>query len=190
MRSGTKAIAAVVLGLVVVGCASGATPAPATPASEPTGAAPTQSGPGATPEPGSTDGPTAQPTQGGGSSAGVCELVPAAELETILGKPVVLSVVAGPPDTCDVQSDGAPIAAFVFMEGPSFGFAFDAWAADPSAEDVPGIGDHTVYVADSELLIVQRGDRLFSVSVYDSEIATDVRVQMMKDIGRAAAGRM
>ena len=76
------------------------------------------------------------------------------------------------------------------MEGPNFRFAFDAWAADPSAEDLPGIGDRAVYVADSELLIVKRGDRLLSIGVYDVDVELADRVEMMKEIARVAAGRM
>lgn len=176
-------IGTLVLSAALVAC--GGTGGDASPGAQtpgPTGAQPTQGGSAPTAAP--------DPTQGVGTSAGVCELVTADELASILGKPVVLEVLAGPPDTCDVQSDGAPIAAFVFMEGPNFGFAFDAWASDPSAEDVAGIGDRAVFVVDSELMIVKRGDRLVSISVYDVDVPVADRTEMMKDIARVAAGRM
>jgi len=176
---------------VFAACASGASP---TPVPADGGATPSPAG-GASTVPATetpstaTSAPT-DPPGGGGTAVGVCELVTADEVGGIVGKTVVMAVVAGPPDTCDIQADGAPIAAFVFMEGPSFGFAFDAWAADPSAVDVPGIGDRAVYVAASELLIVKRGDRLFSIAVYDVDLELDQRTEMMKAIARLAANRM
>jgi len=191
MRTGVWVVGTIILGVGILGCSGAGGPASAgaqTPGA--TGAEPTQGGSVPTSAPVGSDAPTVEPTQGGGPSLGVCELVTADELATIVGKPVVLAVLAGPPDTCDVQSNDAPIAAFVFMRGPEFAFAFDAWASDPSAEDVPGIGDGTVYVADSQLVIVKRGDALFSVSVYDVDVAISGRLEMMKEIARIAAARM
>ena len=190
MRNRSWLIGTAILCTAILGCSGGGGASPGAGTPGPATAEPTQGGSGPPADPGAGASPVTDPTPAGGTAVGVCELVTSEELASILGKPVTLVVLPGPPDTCDVGSNDAPIAAFVFMEGPSFGFAFDAWASDPSAEDVGGIGDRAVYVAASELFIVKRGDRLFSVSVYDVDVALDARVQMMKDIAKIAAGRM
>lgn len=196
MRLGTKAIATLFLGVALAGCTGGAggEGSPAAPTPGPTAGQPTDPGPQLTPEPGAGDTPAPQPTQGGGGqAAGVCELVTEDELTTLFGKPVVLQVLpgVGGADTCDVQANDAPIAAFVYM--PPAGtnsFVFDAWASDPSAEDVAGIGDRAIYVGAQELFVVTKSTAIFSVAVYDVDITDADRVELMRQIGALAAARM
>lgn len=179
------------------GGGGGASPAQRPAASSAPATAPATSAPAT--EPGATEAPeaTANGTPasgggGGGTAAGVCNLVTADELAGILGaSSVKLQVLAGPPDTCDIQSgDGAPLAATVLM-GTGGKMAFDAWAANAGTRDVPGLGERAVFVPDSQLLLALVGDTVFSVAVFDDgSRSEDERVELMRQIAAIAVGRM
>jgi hypothetical protein len=134
---------------------------------------------------------------GGGPATGVCELVTADELRGILGVSVRLTLFAGPPDTCDIQStDGAPLAATVLtagMSGVSASFVFDAFAGSPTASQVSGIGEKAAYDPSQGVLLVLKNGAVLSIAVFDDGSgSTDeaTRLDQMKQIGAAAAGRM
>jgi hypothetical protein len=131
---------------------------------------------------------------GGGPAAGVCELVTADELQGILGVSVSLHVLAGPPDTCDIQStDGAPLAATVLtvMSAQTASAVFDAYAAAPGAESFAGIGDEAAYDPSQQVLVVRKADKLLTVAVFDDGTSDEAaRLELMKQIASTAAGRM
>lgn len=142
----------------------------------------------------SSAGVAPEPPVGGGQAGDVCALVTADELGDILGQPVRTAVIAGPPDTCDIQSaDGAPLAAFVLtkMQGVSATFVFDAFAGSPTAEQISGIGEKAAYDPNQGALLVLANGAVLSVAVFDDGTAgADVILDLMKRIGSAAAGRM
>ena len=192
MRDGIRFLATMGLALVVViGCGgSGGTPGPAatTASSGTTATSGATAGPGATASAAAaaTDQPSAD---GGGGATGVCALVTADELAGILGVPVTTRVLAGPPDTCDIQADGAPIAAFVLT--PSGGGAvYSAYAADPAATTIPGMGDKAAYSPTAQLLVILKGDTLLSMAAFDPDKTPEERLELLKKIGAIAAGRM
>ena len=165
------------------------------------GASPDGGGPGAssgsggTPTagvggPGGASQPAATLTSGGGSGAGVCDLATKDELEAALGlSPVVTSVIAGPPDTCDIQVDNAPTAAIVYtLSGGAAVFQVLSLAAD--AHPVSGIGDKAFYSDETRYFVVLKGDRMISISVVDSNLTADQQAAAREAIARAAAPRM
>jgi hypothetical protein len=152
--------------------------ATAAPALAATSAAPTVEVP-----PTAAAGPT-QPSSGGGTAKGVCELVTVEELAEIFGvASVTTTVFAGPPDTCSVDSDtGDPLVAWSYSVTQST-VVFQALASDPSAVEVDGIGDQAAIVENTGLLVL-KGDSLIVVAVQSGE------VEIAKEVGAAAAGRM
>ncbi len=182
--------------LVLAACGSGA------PSGAPidTGDTTTQgSSQPATPTPGVGD-PSPVETAGGGGGGGtgdVCGLVSPDELAGILGaESVVLAVIAGPPDTCDIQTgDGAPLGATVLTTSDSIGGAavsitFDVWAGASDSVDVSGLGDRATYSPSSLLLLVLKGDALLSIALFDDGRSEEERLELMKQIAVIAAGRM
>ena len=138
---------------------------------------------------------TAPEQPAGGSGAGdVCALLTEDELGGILGQAVRTTLIAGPPDTCDVQSaDGAPLAAFVLtnMQGVSASMVFDAFAGTPTAEQITGIGEKAAYDPNQGALVVLKNGAVLSVAVFDDGTADAGEiVDLMKQIGSIAAGRM
>jgi hypothetical protein len=194
----------IAVGVVVLSIASacGGGGTSATPAPNPTAAAGASQGVVAAPSeavvPGAasaapSDAPAAEPG-GGGAAGGVCDLVTADELEGILGSAVSLTVFAGPPDTCDIQStDGAPLAATVLtvMSNAAASAVFDAYAGAPGAEAINGMGDKAAYDPAQAVLVVLKADRVLSIAVFDDGSGDEAaRLELMKQIGSIAAGRM
>ncbi len=186
--------------LVVAACGGGSTGAATNPAEVPTAEAsgPTESVAGsggeASAEPTVAQPATDAPAPGGGAAGNVCELVTEGELAGIFGTQVSTLVLAGPPDTCDIQSaDGAPLAATVFTTSDAFpaSAVYDAYLADPSATEINGIGDKAAYSDVAELFLVLKGDKLLSISVFDDGTKDKAaRFDLMKQLAQVAAGRM
>jgi hypothetical protein len=128
---------------------------------------------------------------GGGSTAGVCDLVTVSELEGILGlSPVTTEAFPGASETCDIQADGAPIGAFVLtrVAGP---YVYDAFAGDAGSTAISGLGDKAAFNPNQGLLVIAKGDGVLSIAVYDDGTKSEAeRVELMKAIGSIAAGRM
>jgi hypothetical protein len=117
-------------------------------------------------------------------------LVSAAEYERIFGvSGVTTAVVAGPPDTCDVQADGAPLAALVIVTTGGQAI-FNAWASDPDGEEIPGLGDRALYSPQSLLLVVLRGDTALSMAALDESRSEEERLEFMKEAMAIAVGRL
>jgi hypothetical protein len=112
------------------------------------------------------------------------------EMAGILGVAVATQVVAGPPDTCDIQSaDGAPLAAIVWMQQGG-GLAFDAWASSTGITEIPGIGERAIYEPSSQLILVKKGDQVVTVAVFDDGSGSpEARQELQTKIAQAAAGR-
>ena len=89
----------------------------------------------------------------------------AEELAGIFNVPsVTTEVLAGPPDNCIVTSDaGDPLTAWSLSLDQAK-TVFDALAADPSAIDVPGIGDKAAIVQNTGLLVL-KGNSLIVISI-------------------------
>jgi len=182
----------VCLGLVIAsGCGGGAAtqePAPGGDTPE-TSAAPTEL-PGSSPTEAAPA--SADPGEGGGSSGTTdpCALVTAAEYERIFGvSGVTTAVVAGPPDTCDVQADGAPLAALVIVT-TSGQAIFSAWASDPDGVEIPGLGDRALYSPQALLLVVLKGDTALSMAALDESRTEEERLELMKEAMSIAVGRL
>lgn len=188
MRDRIRRSALIGLGLfVVMGCSGGGAAATAAGSQ----AAPPSAAPGGAsqaPAPSVAGVPTKAPG-GGGTTAGVCSLVTTDELAKILGVPVTTRVLTGPPDTCDVQADGAPILAFV-LTTTGGGAVYGAYAGDPAAISISGMGDKAAYSPSSALLVVLKGDTLLSMSAFDPAKTADERLEQMKKVAAIAAGRM
>lgn len=152
-------------------------------------------GDGAPAEPADTDPPDGgAPAGGGGTATDVCGLVTGDELATILGTPVKTQVLAGPPDTCDVQStDGAPLAAFVLTNigGVSASAVYDAFAGSPTAEAISGIGEKAAYDPSQGALVTIKNGAVLTIAVFDDgNMDEAARFELMKQIASTAAGRM
>jgi hypothetical protein len=161
---------------------TGATAGPTAPASTdetPTEGTPTEGTP--------TSGPVETP--GNPSTAGVCDLVTSAELQGILGGTVTLKVIPGPPDTCDIEVDAQPSAAIVMTTGNGR-MVYDVLAAGSDAQPVSGVGDAAFYSADTQLLVVAKGSTMLSIAVTDDALADADRLDVLKQIGTLAAGRL
>ena len=164
------------------------------------GGAAGSSAPSADPAPGATAGSSAEassaptglatetPATGGGGTGGVCDLVTAEELAGVLGGSVTTQVIAGPPDTCEIKVDGAPVAAMVYTTSEA-AMIFDVWASSLDTDPVAGIGDKAMFATVNQLLIVLKGDRLISITVLNDPSA-EVRLERMKAIAAFAVGRM
>jgi hypothetical protein len=200
-RRSVPILVTLIVALAACGGGSGATSGPTTSAAGPgqsqaAGTEPSQAAeaPPSSEAPSSAAAAPEPPAGGGGQAGDVCALVPADELGGILGRPVRTTVIAGPPDTCDVQSaDGAPLAAFVLtnMQGVSATFVFDAFAGSPTAEQISGIGEKAAYDPNQGALVVLKNGAVLSIAVFDDGTAgADVVLGLMKQIGSAAAGRM
>jgi hypothetical protein len=134
---------------------------------------------------------------GGGGVADVCALVTNDELASVFGQATTTEVFVGPPDTCQVgTTDGAGLAAFVLargMGGVSASFVYDSFASSPTATEIGGIGEKAAYDSSQGALVVLKNDAVLTVSVFDDGSgSTDEasRLDQMKQIGSAAAGRM
>jgi hypothetical protein len=135
------------------------------------------------------------PAGGSGNVAvDVCALVTEGELGGILGEPVQTIVFAGPPDTCDIQStDNAPLAAFVLttMGGVAAATVYEAFAADPGSTDIGAIGEKAAYNPTQATLVILKNGSVLTVAVFDDRTADEAaRLELMKQIGSIAAGRM
>jgi hypothetical protein len=199
MRDGIRGVAALGLGLfVVIGCSGGgggagsaSAQAPATPVAASDG---TAGGGDSTATPGAeASAPTTatEPPSGGGTAAGVCELVTADELAGIFGVPSVKTTVfPGPPDNCIVESDaGDPLTAWSLTTAQARA-VFDAFASDPSSVEVSGIGDKAS-IAQNTGLLVLKGDNLLVISISGgADMSEEEGIEASKQIGAIAAGRL
>jgi len=157
-----------------------ASPAPSQPA---TSEAPASEAPAATPDE-TTSG-------GGGTAAGVCDLVTADELAGIFGVPfVTTTVLAGPPDNCIVNSGaGDPLAAWSLSTAQAK-VVFDSLASDPATVELTGIGDKAAIVQNTGILVL-KGDALLIVSISGGSGASEEEaLEISKRIATIAAGRM
>jgi hypothetical protein len=168
-------------------------------ASEPAGGAVT------TPEPAASDAggggtgseetaPPVDPPAGGGGTAGdACQLVTADELERVFGgSGYTLQVIEGVSQTCDIQRDSAPFMAISLIDDPqSAGPIYEAWATDAGATTIGGLGDRAVYAPTNAILVIQHGERVVSLALFDDGTTTeDERIQKLTEIGGAVAGRL
>jgi len=128
---------------------------------------------------------------GGGTAAGVCELVTADELAQIFNVPSVkTTVIPGPPDNCIVESDtGDPLTAWSLTSAQA-GAVFDAFTSDPATIEVSGVGDKAAIVENTGLLVL-KGDNLLVISISGgADLSGDDAIAASKQIGAFAAGRM
>ena len=194
MRAPVRWLAMLAVGVVVVsacgGGGGGTSSEPSQPASSvAASAAPSEGAASTEPSVAPSAASSAEPSTGG-AAGGVCELVTASELDDIFGvSGITTRVLAGPPDTCDVQLDDAPIAALTFLTTDA-SFVFDAFAADPSSQDLSGIGDRAIYFPTNNIVAVLVGDGMVSVSAFATDRTPEQNVELMKAIAKVAASRM
>ncbi len=196
MRRLGQVVGTASVALLVIACGGGGAPAAATPSpSAASSAASSPAAGSAEPTAPASVQPSTAASSGGGSAAGVCDLVTTDELKQILGVPVTTNVLKGPPDTCDIQADNAPIAAFQLTRkdaatGLDPAFIFQAFASSPTATAISGIGDKASYSSDQQTLVVLKGDGFLSIAVSDDTKSADLKLEIMKQIGAKAASRM
>ncbi len=194
MLRSKRSVATLTLALAISACGGSAPATPPTGGVAPSAVVPTAVS-GGDPSAAAQSQPAAVasvPTSGGGGGGGggVCDLVTIAELETIFAvTAVTTAVIAGPPDTCDIQENSAPLAGFVLT--PTGGaMVFDLLAGGGDAQRVDGIGDAAFYSASTLLLAIKRGDAMLSIAVLDEGRPEAARLELMKQLGAIAAGRM
>lgn len=192
---------AILLGLTIAACGggsasvaptdpgsaatSGPTQAPATDA--PATDAPATDAP-ATNAPAATQAPAGG---GGGTAAGVCELVTPEELAEIFGVPSVkLTVFSGPPDNCIVESEsGDPLTAWSLTTAQA-ATLYAAFTTDPSTVEVSGVGDKAAIVQNTGLLVL-KGNSLLVISISGgADMSEEEGIEASKQIGALAAGRL
>lgn len=192
-----RGIAAIGLGaFIVIACGGGGASTPTTAPSPASTAASDGDaggdGAASTVVPTSVGAVTTEPADGdGGTAAGVCELVTADELAEIFNVPsVTTTVLAGPPDNCIVESDaGDPLTAWSLTVAQAK-VVFDAFTADPASIEVPGIGDSASIVQNTGLLVL-KGDSLLVISISGgADLSEEEAIEVSKQIGAVAAGRM
>jgi hypothetical protein len=186
MRDGIRQIATIGLGLVVVlGCGGGGG-GTATAGTLPPGATP-----GTSVEPGTSEEPPAseEPSGGGGTAAGVCELVTADELAGIFGvASVTTTVLAGPPDNCIVASDtGDPLTAWSLTTAQASA-VYDSVTI--GAIELPGIGDKAAIVQNMGLLVLKGGSLLVISISAGADMSDEEAIEASKEIATIAASRM
>lgn len=192
MRVHNRWLAMLTVGLFVVGACGGGGGGTSTEPSQPAASvgesvAPSEGAASTAP---STE-PSAAPSSGGGTTAGVCELVTAAELSGIFGvASVTTTVIAGPPDTCIVASDtGDPLTSWSLSRAQAQ-VVFDSLALPGQSVAVPGIGDKAAIVENTGLLVL-KGDGLLVIAISGgADVSEEEAVEASKQIGEIAAGRM
>jgi len=193
--SRTGPILAAVLGVIVAaGCGSGSTAATAaaSPSSAPVSAAPEASAEAASAMPPSAASSAAAPDSPGasGGGAGLCPLFTVDDATAVFGGTGITEQgSSGPPDTCEVDRTGAPIAVLVYT-AVGGRLAFDALSGSGDATAVPGIGDKAFSSASQQLLVVAKGDGMVAISVTDANQDSAGQMDLAKKIGKIAAGRM
>lgn len=133
------------------------------------------------------------PAGGGGTAADACGLATTAEIEGVFGVSGVTSqLIDGFPPTCDIQLESAPFMAIVLVDDPaSAGPIYEAWAADAAATAISGVGDRAVYAPSNAILVVQRGDRVASLALFDDGSRTEEeRIELLTEVAKVAAGRL
>lgn len=187
---------AIVLGLTIAACGGGsASLAPTDPGSAAT-SGPTQAlatDAPATDAP-ATDAPAATQAPaggGGGTAAGVCELVTPEELAEIFGVPSVKTTVfPGPPDNCIVESEsGDPLSAWSLTTVQA-ATLYAAFTTDPSAVEVSGVGDKAAIVQNTGLLVLKGGSLLVISISGGADMSEEEGIEASKQIGGFAAGRL
>jgi hypothetical protein len=139
-------------------------------------------------QPAASEPVASEPAAGGGGD--VCGLVTIAEVEGVFGvSGVTQGLFVGPPDTCDYQLDGAPFAAVVLTTIGATSI-FDAIAGDAASESVSGLGDRALYNSQTLNFLIQKGDRLLSISTFDPSKTDAERFELMKQMGAIADDRM
>lgn len=196
MRNGSVAL---VIGVAFLlgacgGGTTGASSATGTQAPPAATGSPTDAGTGSGGQPSAeASGPAATeaPPAGGGTAAGVCELVTPEELAGIFGvAAVTTSVVQGPPDNCIVQdSDGNPLVTWSLTTAQAAAL-YDAFTVDPSTVPVSGIGDKAAIVQNTGLMIL-KGSSLLVVTISGgSDMSEEEGIEASKEVGTLAAGRL
>jgi hypothetical protein len=199
MRHGFVRFAAIAVFVVLAGCGGGttvstaATPTEA-PAAESTG--PSDEGTGAGGQP-SAEASVAAPTSqapsggGGGTAAGVCELVTADELAGIFSvSSVKMTAIPGPPDTCIVQSgSGDPLTSWSLTTAQASS-VYDALTTDPSTIQVSGIGDKAAIVQNTGLLVLKGGSLVVIAVSGGADMSEEEATAASKKVGELAAGRL
>ncbi len=188
--------------LVVAACGGGAGPASggaseAPGVTEPAGGAPSAEASSDAGAPSVEASTAASPAGGGGGGGGTasdaCGLATPEEIGAVFGVTGVTSqLIDGFPPTCDIQLDSAPFMAIVLVDdAASAGPIYDAWAADPAATPISGVGDRAVFAPSNVLLVVQRGDRVASLALFDDGTTTeDERIALLTEVAKVAAGRL
>lgn len=181
------------IGLLLAACGGGTTGgSSATGTQAPATSGPTDAGTGGQPSAEASVGaPSEAPSAGGGTAAGVCELVTAEELAEIFGvASVTTSVIAGPPDNCIVESDaGDPLTAWSLTTAQA-STLYDAFTIDPSTVTVPGIGDKAAIVQNTGLLVLKGGSLLVISISAGADMSPEEGIEASKRIGTLAAGRL
>lgn len=198
MRNGFIMLA--VGAMLLVGACSGggatgpaAAPATEAPAAESSG--PADGGTDASGQP-SAEASVAAPSEapaggGGGTAAGVCELVTAEEVAGIFAvASVKMTVFPGPPDNCIIESDsGDPLTAWSLTTAQASAL-YDAFTVDPSTVVVNGIGDKAAIVQNTGLMVL-KGNSLLVISISGgADMSEDEGIEASKQIGAFAAGRL
>ncbi len=103
---------------------------------------------------------------------------------------VKTTVFPGPTDNCIVESDsGDPLVAWSLTTAQS-GPVFDAFTGDPTSIEVSGVGYKAAIVANTGLMVV-KGDALLVISISGgADLTEDEVIDISKQIGTIAAGRM
>ena len=83
------------------------------------------------------------------------------------------------------------MAVVLVDDAASSGPIFEAWAADPAATTIGGLGDRAVYAPSNAILVIQRGDRVASLALFDDGTRTEEqRIELLTEVGKVAAGRL
>jgi hypothetical protein len=193
------AIAVLLVVAVVAGCggsgtavATSAQPTEA-PAAESSGSDDAGSGAGGQP---STEPPIAAPASeapagGGGTAAGVCELVTADELSGIFGVPsVTMTVLPGPPDNCIVEDDSGDALTAWSLTTAQAATVYGAFTTDPATIQVSGIGDKAAIVENTGLLVLKGGALVVVMISSGADMTEEEAIEASKQVGALAAGRL
>lgn len=200
-RFGIGRFATIGLALFVVsGCSGGSGSAGSSAAATPAASAPASNGdttsgdasvatPGA--QPASAAAATPEPA-GGGTAAGICDLVTKDELAQIFGVPsVTTTVFAGPPDSCIVESADSDALVAWSLTLAQARVLYDTFALTSQSTAVSGIGDKAAFVENTGLMVL-KGDALLIVSLSSGvgDLSEEEQTELAKQVASKAASRM
>jgi hypothetical protein len=127
---------------------------------------------------------------GGGGTSNACDLITAAEAASVTGVASTTAQGSGDdPFYCSYISDGQPVVLTSLISTGADSI-YATYAAEQGATLVSGIGDKAVFSPSTFSLYIVKGGRLMGISAGTGSLTQDQRLDLEKQLGTIAAGRL